>query len=89
MGPKASAVCFEQILGQEEDCYELMQKGSKVLIRGNNANPMAVGLNNPVELPDVMPRVPEPVRASAEMPVRFFLNYCTFGYTMPWQNCME
>ena len=99
MGPKAAAVTFEQS-PEKEDCYELMQKGSKVLIRGNNANSMAVGLNryiqeyclanvswydfNPVELPETMPQVPEPVRASAEMPVRFFLNYCTFGYTMPW-----
>ena len=99
MGDKASVVVFEQTQGSE-DTYELLQKGSKVLIRGNNANSMAVGLNryiqeyclanvswydfNPVELPDVMPEVPERVSASAEVPLRFFLNYCTFGYTLPW-----
>ena len=99
MGEKSSAVTFEQI-DSSTDSYELLQKGSKVLIRGNNANSMAVGLNryiqeyclanvswhhyNPVELPEVMPRVPEKVTASAELSERFFLNYCTFGYTMPW-----
>ena len=99
MGDKASAVVFEQV-GSLTDSYELVQQGSKVLIRGNNANSMAVGLNrylqayclanvswydfNPVELPEVLPAVPEPVQASAEVPVRFFLNYCTFGYTLPW-----
>ena len=99
MGDKASAVTFEQT-DSPADSYELVQQGAKVLIRGNNANSMAVGLNrylqefclanvswydfNPVELPDVMPAIPERVSAGSEVPVRFFLNYCTFGYTMPW-----
>lgn len=99
MGSKAKAVVFEQI-ESSTDSYELLQKGKKVLIRGNNANSMAVGLNryiqqyclanvswydfNPVELPKKMPQVPEKVSGKVEVPIRFFLNYCTFGYTMPW-----
>ena len=99
MGGKAKAVVFEQY-ESPTDSYELEQKGKKVLIRGNNANSMAVGLNryiqqyclanvswydyNPVELPKAMPKVPEKVSGKVEVPVRFFLNYCTFGYTMPW-----
>lgn len=99
MGDKARSVVFEQADWQE-DTYELSQKGGKVLIRGNNANSMAVGLNrylqqycltnvswydfNPVELPEVMPEVPEKVLVEARVPARFFLNYCTFGYTLPW-----
>ena len=99
MGPAAKAIVFEQ-MESEQDIYELSQIGPKVLIRGNNANSMAVGLNrylqeycltnvswydfNPVELPDVMPDVLTPVRAKAELKDRFFLNYCTFGYTMAW-----
>ncbi|MBP5393412.1 MAG: alpha-N-acetylglucosaminidase [Bacteroidaceae bacterium] len=99
MGGKAKAVIFEQT-NETTDSYELLQKGKKVLIRGNNANSMAVGLNryiqqyclanvswydfNPVELPRKMPKVPERVTGKVEMPIRFFLNYCTFGYTMPW-----
>ena len=101
MGDKARTVVFEQV-PSTEDCYELLQRGDKVLIRGNNANSMAVGLNryiqeycladvswydyNPVELPGTLPGVPETVRGKAEIPVRFFLNYCTLGYTMPWWN---
>ena len=70
MGAQARGVVFEQVPAQE-DCYELLQKGDKVLIRGNNANSMAVGLNryiqeycladvswyhyNPVELPAHLP----------------------------------
>ena len=104
MGPQAGGIVFERI-SASEDCYELRQKGNKVLIRGNNANSMAVGLNryiqeycladvswyhyNPVELPPVLPSVPEPVTGKAEMPIRFFLNYCTLGYTMPWWQWEE
>ena len=99
MGPQAGQVVFQQIKS-DKDTYELSQKGSKVLIKGNNANSMAVGLNrylqqycltnvswydfNPVELPAELPAITDPVKGSAEVPERFFLNYCTFGYTMPW-----
>ena len=99
MGDKARAVVFEQ-MDAPTDSYELLQRDDKVLIRGNNANAMAVGLNryiqqyclanvswyhfNPVELPETMPQVLEKVTGQVEVPIRFFLNYCTFGYTMPW-----
>ena len=104
MGPQARGIAFEQV-SASEDCYELRQKGNRILIRGNNANSMAVGLNryiqeycladvswyhyNPVELPSVLPPVPEPVTGKAEIPIRFFLNYCTLGYTMPWWQWEE
>ncbi|MBQ9575808.1 MAG: alpha-N-acetylglucosaminidase [Muribaculaceae bacterium] len=35
-------------------------------------------------LPDVLPAVPTPERVTARVPQRFFLNYCTWGYTMPF-----
>ena len=99
MGPQARNIIFKQV-PSDTDSYELSQKGPKILIQGNNANSMAVGLNrylqeycltnvswydfNPVELPEVLPEIPAPVKAKAEVPDRFFLNYCTFGYTMAW-----
>ena len=62
---------------------------------------MAVGLNHyfknycdvtvswfaydPVQYPARMPQVDELVRVIARAKERFFLNYCTFGYTMPWR----
>ncbi len=85
-----------------KDAFTLESRGGKVIIGGNNANSMAVGLNRylnryckvtvswyagvPMELPDVLPDVPAPERITARVPQRFFLNYCTWGYTMPfWQ----
>ena len=87
---------------QEHDVFTLESHGDKVIIGGNNANSMAVGLNRylnryckvtvswyadvKVELPRVLPDVPVPERVTARVPQRFFLNYCTWGYTMPfWQ----
>ena len=82
------------------DVFELCNDGGKLVIKGNNANSMAMGLNywlkncckvtvswfasDPVECPFPMPPVPSKVRIEARTGERFFLNYCTFGYTMPW-----
>lgn len=99
MGDKAGIVKFEKI-ETAADAYEIETVGKEVHIKGNNANSMAVGLNrylqefclanvswydyNPVELPEIMPLVPEKVQGKALVDTRFFLNYCTYGYTMPW-----
>ena len=82
------------------DCFELESRDGKIIVRGNNSNSIAVGLNyylknyclttvswlacNPVEMPDVLPQIEGKIRVEARAQERFFLNYCTFGYTMPW-----
>lgn len=82
------------------DQFEIETVGRNLVIRGNNANSMAVGLNHylkyyckaqyswfmedALEIPAEMPAVTEKICESARVPERFFLNYCTFGYTMPW-----
>ena len=96
----AERIRFEQLPVKDADCFELEQDGKQLVIRGNSANSMAVGLghylkyycrtsvswykDDPVEVPDTLPAVPEKVHRKARVPKRFFLNYCTFGYTMPW-----
>jgi alpha-N-acetylglucosaminidase len=85
---------------QLTDYYELKSENSKLIITANNANSMAVGLNyylknfcfttvswyakDAILLPNKLPLVATPVRNNAKVKNRFFLNYCTFGYTMPW-----
>lgn len=72
----------------------------KITIKGNNDNSLAMGLNyylqnfagvyvswferEPVELPHKFADVGDTIRKEALVKERFFLNYCTFGYTMPW-----
>ena len=87
---------------QGRDVFTLESRGGKIAIGGNNAGSMAVGLNRylnryckvtvswyadvAVELPKTLPDVPATERVTARVPQRFFLNYCTWGYTMPfWQ----
>ena len=36
------------------------------------------------EMPDSLPVIEKPLTIDARCKDRFFLNYCTFGYTMPW-----
>lgn len=93
-------ISFEQTPASENDHFELIPNGTNIIIRGNNANSMAVGLNHflkyyclttvswyaadKVELPKTFPALTEKVSIDARTKNRFFLNYCTFGYTMPW-----
>lgn len=83
-----------------KDFFELKSQDNKIVIGGNNANSMAMGLNYylkyyclttiswyadiPVEMPDSLPTVERQITAEAKVDKRFFLNYCTYGYTMPW-----
>jgi alpha-N-acetylglucosaminidase len=84
----------------EEDFYSLETLGKKLVISGNNANSMAVGLGNylrdwcninvswfardAVKEPRTLPVVSEKVSRNALVGYRFFLNYCTYGYTLCW-----
>lgn len=101
----ASSFKFEELPGIGKDFFELESVNGKVVIRGNSANSMAMGLNyflkyfcktsvswylaDPVELPKVLPTVDRKVRVNARVAKRFFLNYCTFGYTMTWWQWPE
>lgn len=95
----AKQFVFKKIAATD-DVFSLKSEGGKIVIGGNNANSMAVGLNyylkyyclttiswmkdDPIEMPAVLPKVDKEVKVKARLPMRFFLNYCTFGYTMPW-----
>ncbi|MBR5092157.1 MAG: alpha-N-acetylglucosaminidase [Bacteroidales bacterium] len=74
--------------------------GKHILIGGNNDISMAVGLNHylrkyakvhvswfdtePLQLPKKWPLPPRKEGGRASVSQRFFLNYCTYGYTMVW-----
>lgn len=91
---------FEKLQDVEGDVFELSSKGGEIIIKGTNANSMAVGLNHylryycnavyswfdyePMTMPKRLPKVEGTIRNSARVKDRFFLNYCTYGYTMPW-----
>ncbi len=83
-----------------KDFYTIESNKDKIVITGNNANSMAMGLNHylkyyclatvswyvdkQVEMPEVLPMLNEKINVEAKVDRRFFLNYCTYGYSMPW-----
>lgn len=97
---QAKHFTFEKLQDAEGDVFELSSKGGEIIIKGTNANAMAVGLNHylryycnavyswfdyePMTMPKRLPKVEGTIRNSARVKDRFFLNYCTYGYTMPW-----
>lgn len=96
---QASQIVFKQKT-DTKDFFELYSNNNKIIIEGNNANSMAVGLSHylkyycktsvswyaldPIEMPDKLPMLKDKVRINSRVQNRFFLNYCTFGYTMTW-----
>ena len=84
----------------DTDFYSLETVDGRLRICGNNANSMAVGFCNYLEdwckitvtwyerdavrEPRRLPAVEGKVTRNALVGHRFFLNYCTFGYTLAW-----
>ena len=99
------ATSFREVPEEAEgDFYEIQPVKGGIVIKGNNANSLAAGLgryleeagidvswyaSQAVEYPADMPVPDSTIRCSALVPQRFFLNYCTFGYTMPWWKWEE
>jgi alpha-N-acetylglucosaminidase len=100
LGDQATNFVFEAVpASQGKDVFELESRDGTVVVRGNSALSMSVGLNwylkyhaqasvslngCQVALPKPMPALPEKFRQTAWAKSRYFLNYCTFGYSMPW-----
>ena len=84
----------------DTDKFAIESVDDKIVISGNNNNSLAVGLNHylrnycnahvswyasdSVIMPETLPALPSKIEGSAKVDNRFFLNYCTFGYTMPY-----
>ena len=88
----------------EKDFYRIVPREKGIVIEGNNANSMSAGLgryleyagidvswfaSRMVESPEAMPVPDSVISSEALVPKRFFLNYCTLGYTMPWWQWEE
>ena len=80
-----------------DDFFELDQKGTKVVVRGNNYVNIATGINwylkyyagiqlswngMQAKLPQVLPPVPRKERHETSLSLRYDFNYCTYSYTM-------
>ena len=96
---QASQISFIRTADSTQ-AFTVSAENGRVAIAAPDANTMAVGLNyylknwceatvswyaaDRLDLPAVLPLPQEPVRVEARVPERFFLNYCTFGYSLVW-----
>jgi Alpha-N-acetylglucosaminidase (NAGLU). len=84
-----------------KDVFELYSAGDKIVLAGSNGVSVASALNHYLKnyahcdiswngsnlaIPDPMPVVPVKIRQITPYTYRYYLNYCTFNYTMSWWN---
>jgi len=83
-----------------KEAFELSGANGKIVIKGTSELAIARGFNwylnnycdtrvswykeDQVIAPDVLPAVDTTIKQECRFEKRFFLNYCTFGYTMLW-----
>lgn len=95
---KGASENFVMVLqDSDKDFFELSQKGRKVVVKGNTYYNIGAGVNwylkhycgihlswncMKASLPDVLPEVKVPERHETNLKLRYYLNYCTFSYSM-------
>lgn len=88
---------FEKLDNGGLDKFELRTKNGKVLVKGNTPVAMASGLNwylkyhtnssvswsgNQIDLPKSLPQIEGSIIKESAFEHAYYLNYCTFNYTM-------
>jgi alpha-N-acetylglucosaminidase len=86
---------------QDRDVFEIESSGDKIVLRGNNGVEVGAALNwylkyycqchysmkaQQMKLPHPLPTVRSKVRRVSQDRWRYFLNYCCFGYSLPWYD---
>lgn len=86
---------------QGRDVFEIQSRNGKVVLRGNNGIALASALNwylkyychchwslkaRQMAIPDPLPVVEPGLRRVSQDRWRYFLNYCCFGYSLPWYD---
>jgi alpha-N-acetylglucosaminidase len=96
---QSSAFVVEQLATEDKDAFEIESHKDKIILRGTNGVSVAsalyeyltnyahclvtwngVNLNLPLKLPAVKTRV----HKKTPYQYRYYLNYCTFNYSMSW-----
>lgn len=83
-----------------KEAFEIRGENGKIIINGSSVLAIAKGFNwyltnychtrvswykdDPVVAPAILPMVDSTVRQECRFEKRFFMNYCTFGYTTLW-----
>lgn len=86
-------------VGDGKDIFEIESKDGKIVLRGNNGVAIAAALyyyldeychcqvtwnGANLKLPAKLPLVKQKVQRTTPYTYRYYLNYCTFNYSMAW-----
>src|ERR1035437_1721788 len=97
----AAQFIVELMPSDSTDWFEVASRDDKIVLRGNNGVSIASALyyylteythcqitwnGTNLNLPDVLPKISEPVHKKSPYEYRYYLNYCTFNYSMSWWN---
>ena len=98
---RADQFLVELIPSDSVDWFELESKTNKIVLRGNNGVSIASALyyylkeyancqvtwnGTNLVLPQNLPQVPVKIHKNSPYEYRYYLNYCTFNYSMSWWN---
>lgn len=91
----------EALQQNEKDVFEIESKNNHVVLRGNNGVAVASALyyylteychcqitwnGTNLKLPKQLPAIKEELHKQTPYQYRYYLNYCTFNYSMSWWN---
>ncbi|WP_295670374.1 alpha-N-acetylglucosaminidase [uncultured Mucilaginibacter sp.] len=98
-GRSGSFLIESIVSGDHKDVFELDGKDSKIILRGNSGLSVAAALNyylknycycdfgwngTNLNLPVKLPLVKKKIHKNTPYKYRYYLNYCTFNYSMSW-----
>jgi alpha-N-acetylglucosaminidase len=97
---QASSFVLEDLQTNEKaDVFEIESRNNKIVLRGNNGVAVASALyyylthfcqcqitwnGTNMHVPKRLPRIPKKVHRRSPYKYRYYLNYCTFNYSMSW-----
>jgi alpha-N-acetylglucosaminidase len=95
----AGSFLVEDLRLAGKDSFELESRGNKIILRANNGVAVASALyyylqtychcqstwnGSNLKLPAKLPAVDGVIRKASPYAYRYYLNYCTFNYSMSW-----
>jgi len=96
---RSSSFVVEPLAASDKDDFEIESKHNKIILRGNNGVAVASALYNyltqychcqvtwdgtNLNLLKVLPVVAHKIHRTTPYNYRYYLNYCTFNYSMSW-----
>jgi len=97
----ANQFVVEQIDTFSKDTFQISSRDGKIVLAGNNGVSIASALyyylneychcqitwnGENLNLPAKLPAVPTKIKKSSPYEYRYYLNYCTYNYSMSWWN---